>query len=55
MWPPGLNYPDSIETIYHGHPDVHQDDVRLEDWRLRDRFLAVGGLPHHLEVRLGAE
>ena len=37
------------QAVETGHGEVEQDQVGLEPSGGLDRFLAVGGLPHHLE------
>ncbi|HEU4536023.1 MAG TPA: hypothetical protein VFS00_17985, partial [Polyangiaceae bacterium] len=51
-----------VEATYraHGHVelrhgDVHDDDVRPEAQRQRDRFAPVRRLAHHLHVAGGAD
>ena len=44
--------PDCLDPVYHRHPQVHQDDIRLVLPEQRDGPRAVLGLGHQLEVRL---
>ena len=39
-----------LDPVEHGHPDVHQDDVRVGAPRGADRFRAVRGLAGHGEA-----
>jgi hypothetical protein len=44
-----------FEPVDVRHADVHEDDVRLELGRSRERLRAVGGLAHDVHVFLGLE
>ncbi len=47
--------PRGLEPVHPGHPDVHQHDVGDELHGAAEGGLAVVGLAHHLDVRLGVE
>ena len=40
-----------LDPVHFGHRDIHQDDVRPERVRLRDRLESIGGLAHDLKLR----
>jgi hypothetical protein len=39
-------------SIFHGHPQVHQYQVRIDLIEERHHLGAVGRFPHHFHVRL---
>jgi hypothetical protein len=51
----GAQPPRRLDAVDLGHPDVHDDHVGPQLERQVDRLAAVGGLPHDLEVVLGAQ
>src|SRR5690606_38760505 len=42
-------------AVHHRHLVVHGDHVRMQGQCLLHRLLAVGGCPHHLNLRIGTE
>ena len=40
-----------LDTVHFGHRDIHQDDIRPERVRLRDRLESIGGFAHDLKLR----
>src|SRR3569833_4168484 len=49
----GGDQPGGGQSVHVGHPHVHEYDVRFHLTRQCHHFLAVRGLPHHLQVGRG--
>src|SRR5690348_15369278 len=55
LWKLFSNCDHGVDPAHTWKPEVHQSNVGLVFTKIRDRFVSVGGLRHHLHVRLAID